>query len=56
MFGSTANTIINSVYENSGDNFLADGEHQAFAQYQLKSLEFLYGDIDSKVCKIVADG
>lgn len=51
-FGSTANTAINSIYEHSTDDFSADADRQEFAQYQLESSEFLYGNVDSTVCKI----
>ena len=41
--------IINSVFEHSPDEFATDEDHKAFAQEQLDSLEFLYGDITVKV-------
>jgi len=48
-FGSTAITIVNSVYENSRDEFPTDEDRREFATQQLEDLEFLYGDTDSKV-------
>jgi hypothetical protein len=47
--GSTAISVINTVFENSDDNFLTDDDQQAFAQRQLNSLEFLFGDVESTV-------
>jgi hypothetical protein len=49
-YGSTSITVINSVFNNDEDgDYLTDDARQAFAQYQLDNLEFLYGDIDSTV-------
>ena len=50
--GSTAISVINTVFENSDDNFLTDDDRQAFAQRQLDSLEFLFGDVESTVWTI----
>ena len=47
--GSTAIIVINTVFENSDGDFLTDDDRQAFAQQQLDSLEFLYGDVESMV-------
>jgi hypothetical protein len=47
--GSTAIAIVNSVYENSNDEFPTDDDRQEYAEQQLDDLEFLYGDTDSKV-------
>jgi hypothetical protein len=47
--GSTAITVAISVFENSDDDF-SDEDRQAFAQEQLDTLAFLYGDIESEVC------
>ncbi|KAF8521077.1 hypothetical protein BU17DRAFT_88282 [Hysterangium stoloniferum] len=46
-FGSTAITIIKSIFENSEDGFSTDDDDQVFAQHQLDNLEFLYRDTDS---------
>ena len=48
-FGSMAITIINTVYENSDDDFLTNNDCQVFIKQQLKDLNFLYGDTESKV-------
>jgi hypothetical protein len=47
--GSTAITIVNSVYENSNNKFPTDDDRQEYAKQQLDDLEFLYRDTDSKV-------
>jgi hypothetical protein len=49
MAGSMAIIVINTVFKNSDDDFLTDDDQQAFAQRQLSSLEFLYGDVESMV-------
>ena len=45
--GSTAIAVTTSVFE-SDDNF-SDEDCQVFAQEQLDTIAFLYGDIESKV-------
>jgi hypothetical protein len=47
--GSTAISIIDSVFQNSDDDFSTDDERQAFAEGQLEHLYFLYGETESKV-------
>ena len=47
--GSTAITIINSVFENSEDDFSIDDNRKVYAQEQLDSLKFLYGYIEVTV-------
>jgi hypothetical protein len=49
MLGSTAITIVNSVFENSDDDFSTDDERRVFAEEQVEHLYFLYGDTESKV-------
>ena len=51
--GSMAITIINSICENSDDNFLTDNKRQVFAKEQLEGLYFLYGEMQSKVWKVL---
>jgi hypothetical protein len=47
--GSTSVTIINCVFENDPDDFSTDDDRQDFANRQLDTLEFLYGDTKAEV-------
>ena len=48
-FGSMAIAIVNNVFKSSTEDFSEDEAHIHFAQEQLDTLQFLYGDITAKV-------
>ena len=50
-FGSIAITIVNNVFESSTKDFSEDEACIHFAQEQLDTLQFLYGDATAKVCR-----
>ena len=50
-FGSMAITIVNNVFESSTKDFSEDEACIHFAQKQLNTFQFLYGDITARVCR-----
>ena len=48
-FGSTAIAIINNVFESSTKDFSEEEACIHFAQEQLDTLQFLYGNVTAKV-------
>ena len=50
-FDSMAIAIVNNVFESNTEDFSEDEAHIYFAQEQLNTLQFLYGDITEKVCR-----
>ena len=48
-FGSMAITIINNVFESNTEDFSNNEAYIHFAQQQLNTLQFLYGDVTAKV-------
>ena len=49
-FGSTVIEIINNAYKSSTSDFSIDENHKEFAQEQLDTLKFMYGETGEKVC------
>lgn len=49
-FGSTVIATINNAYKSSTSDFSIDENHKEFAQEQLDTLKFMYGETGEKVC------